>query len=100
DTARAQVEGAILMGLGAALFEEITLEDGAVVETNFPDYSIMTMAEAPAIEVHFVGSDGAWGGLGEPGLPPAAPALCNALFAAGGKRVRSLPIRRAVQETS
>ncbi len=100
DTARAQVEGAILMGLGAALFEEITLEDGAVVQTNFPDYSIMTMAEAPIIEVHFVGSDGAWGGLGEPGLPPAAPALCNALFAAGGKRVRSLPIRRAVQETS
>ncbi|BCH28400.1 oxidoreductase subunit beta [Mesorhizobium sp. L-8-10] len=100
DTARAQVEGAILMGLGAALFEEITLDGGAVVETNFPNYPIMTMGETPAIEVHFVSSDGAWGGLGEPGLPPAAPALCNALFAAGGRRIRSLPIRRALEETS
>ena len=96
DTARGQVEGAILMGLGAALFEEITIEDGAVVEANFPDYPIMTMAQAPEIEVHFLSSDGPWGGLGEPGLPPAAPALCNALFAASGKRVRSLPIAKAL----
>lgn len=100
DTARAQVEGAVLMGLGAALFEEISLEGGAVAETNFPDYPMMTMAEAPVIDVHFVPSDGAWGGLGEPGLPPAAPALCNAFFAAGGKRVRSLPIRRTIGGTS
>ena len=96
DTARSQVEGAILMGLGAALFEEITIEDGAVAQANFPDYPIMTMARAPEIEVHFLSSDGPWGGLGEPGLPPAAPALCNALFAATGKRVRTLPITKAL----
>ncbi len=96
DTARSQIEGAILMGLGAALFEEITLEGGAVAQTNFPDYPIMAMAQAPEIEVHFLSSHGPWGGLGEPGLPPAAPALCNALFAVTGKRVRTLPISKAL----
>ena len=96
DTARQQIEGAILMGLGAALFEEITIEQGAVMQENFPDYPIMSMASAPEIEVHFLTSDGPWGGLGEPGLPPVAPALCNALFAATGKRIRTLPVTTAV----
>jgi isoquinoline 1-oxidoreductase beta subunit len=98
DTARQQVEGAILMGLGATLFEEITIEHGAVAQTNFPDYRIMTMADVPAIDIHFLSSGGQWGGLGEPGVPPAAPALCNAVFAASGRRVRSLPIARGAGE--
>ena len=93
DTATAQVEGAIVMGLSAAIGEEITIADGAVVQENFPAYPIMTLAQAPPrIDVHFVRSDGPWGGLGEPGVPPVAPALANALFAASGKRRRSLPL--------
>ena len=100
DTARSQVEGAIVMGLSAALFEEITIEGGAVVEKNFPDYPIIGMSDVPEIEVHFIASDGIWGGLGEPGLPPVAPALCNALFVASGRRVRSLPVMTALRETA
>ena len=92
DTARQQVEGAIIMGLSAALREEITLADGAVVEQGFNDYPIFTMADTPHIDVVFLKSDGPWGGLGEPGLPPAAPALANAVFAATGERHRTLPI--------
>jgi isoquinoline 1-oxidoreductase beta subunit len=93
DTATAQVEGAIVMGLSAAMGEEITLEGGAVVQENFPDYPIMTLASTPLrIDVHFVRSDGPWGGLGEPGVPPVAPALANALFAVSGQRLRSLPL--------
>ena len=93
DTAQQQVEGAILMALGAAIGEQITIERGVVQQANFPDYPIMGMARVPAaIEVHFASSDAPWGGLGEPGVPPVAPALANALFAATGKRVRTLPV--------
>ncbi|MBX3501190.1 MAG: xanthine dehydrogenase family protein molybdopterin-binding subunit [Alphaproteobacteria bacterium] len=93
DTAQQQIEGGILMGLGAAIGERITIERGMVQQVNFPDYPIMSMARTPpAIEVHFVASDAPWGGLGEPGVPPVAPALANALFAATGKRVRRLPV--------
>jgi isoquinoline 1-oxidoreductase beta subunit len=95
DTALQQVEGAIIMGLSAAMREEITLSDGVVVEQSFRDYPIFTMADTPAIQIRFLESDGAWGGLGEPGLPPAAPALANAVFAATGRRIRDLPILRA-----
>lgn len=98
DTARQQVEGAIVMGLSAALFEEITLREGAVAQSNFYDYRILTLAETPAIEVRFLESDAAWGGMGEPGLPPVAPALANALYALTGRRVRALPIARALAE--
>jgi isoquinoline 1-oxidoreductase beta subunit len=93
DTATQQVEGAILMGLSAAIGEQITLERGAVVQTNFPDYPMLTLAQTPPrIDVHFIRNSGPWGGLGEPGLPPAAPALANALFAATGTRFRTLPL--------
>ena len=92
DTARQQVEGAIVMGLSATMREEITLADGAVAEQGFNDYPIFTMADTPRIDIVFLKSDGPWGGLGEPGLPPAAPALANAVFAASGKRQRSLPL--------
>jgi isoquinoline 1-oxidoreductase subunit beta len=87
-----QVQGGILMGLSAALREEITMEDGAVRQQNFPQYPILTLAQTPVIEVHFLDTGAAIGGLGEPGLPPVAPALCNAVFALTGKRVRQLPL--------
>jgi isoquinoline 1-oxidoreductase subunit beta len=91
--AEAQVQGGIIMGLSAALGEAITLDKGAVVQSNFSDYSILKLAGAPeSIDVHFIESGANMGGLGEPGLPPAAPALANALFAVTGKRIRQLPI--------
>ncbi len=90
--AEAQVMGSIVMGLSAALSEGITLDKGAVVQRNFNDYPIMKLAETPAIDIKFFESDGEIGGLGEPALPPVAPALVGALFAASGKRHRQLPV--------
>ncbi|MFM9851319.1 MAG: molybdopterin cofactor-binding domain-containing protein [Sphingomonadaceae bacterium] len=88
-----QIQGGIVMALSTALGEAITLDKGAVVQSNFADYPILKMEGAPAsIDVHFIDSGADMGGLGEPGVPPAAPALANALFAATGKRVRTLPI--------
>ena len=86
--------GGIVMGLSAAMGEAITIAKGAVVQKNFFDYPILKLADAPAINVHFIASGATMGGLGEPGVPPVAPALANALFAATGRRVRQLPIRR------
>jgi isoquinoline 1-oxidoreductase beta subunit len=92
--AEAQVQGAIIQALSTAIGEEITLEKGAVVQSNFADYPILKMADAPpVIDVHFIESGAKMGGIGEPGVPPASPALANALFAATGTRVRQLPIR-------
>ena len=92
--AEAQVMGGIVMALSVALGEEITLEKGAVVQANFNDYPILKLADAPpVIDVHFIESGAPMGGIGEPGVPPAPPALTNALFAATGKRVRQLPIK-------
>ena len=91
--AEGQVLGATVMGLSTALGEEITLEKGAVVQSNFSDYDVIKLAAAPPISAHFLNSGAEMGGIGEPGLPPAAPALANALVAATGKRVRRLPIR-------
>lgn len=92
DGARAQVESGVIYGLTAALFGEITIEDGAVVQENFPDYDAVRLAQAPEIDVHFIESGEALGGLGEPGTPAIAPAVSNALFALTGRRVRSLPL--------
>jgi isoquinoline 1-oxidoreductase subunit beta len=90
----AQIMGGIIMGLSSAIGEEITLEKGAVVQSSFPDYPVMKLADSPpVIDVQFIESDAPMGGLGEPGVPPAAPALANALFAITGQRVRQLPIK-------
>jgi isoquinoline 1-oxidoreductase beta subunit len=92
EGARAQVEGAITMGLSAALGEEITVTGGRVDQGNFDRYQLLRMPQAPAIEVYFVPGDPKPRGLGEPALPPAAPALANAIFHASGRRIRRLPI--------
>jgi CO/xanthine dehydrogenase Mo-binding subunit len=89
----AQVSGSVIAGLGAALGEEIVLEEGRVVSGNFRDYRMIRMAQAPVVEVHIVPSSGDPGSVGEPALPPIAPAVANALFALTGTRVRKLPIR-------
>ena len=90
-----QVQGAIIEGLSAALFGDITVRDGVVEQSNFHDYRFCRMAQTPAIDVHFVDSADAPRGLGEPPLPPVAPAICNAIFAATGRRVRELPIGKS-----
>jgi isoquinoline 1-oxidoreductase beta subunit len=93
DTATAQIEGGIIFGLSAALFNEITIQDGRVAQSNFSDFPLPKIADAPRIKVEFIQSNAALGGLGEPGVPPIAPAVANAVFALTGKRVRSLPLR-------
>jgi isoquinoline 1-oxidoreductase beta subunit len=92
DTARQQVEGSIVMGLSVALHERITLKDGAVEERNFDRYRVLGLAHTPAIDVHFVGGPVVLGGLGEPAMPPVAPALGNALASAKGIRLMHLPL--------
>ncbi len=90
----AQMESGIVFGLSAALHGEIGIANGRVEQSNFHDYDVLRMPDAPAIEVHIVNSGVEHlGGVGEPGTPPIAPAVCNAIFAATGKRVRALPIR-------
>ncbi|HKM90335.1 MAG TPA: xanthine dehydrogenase family protein molybdopterin-binding subunit [Candidatus Acidoferrales bacterium] len=93
NTIEAQIQGAVIFGLTAALRGEITLENGRVQQSNFNDYPMLRIYECPEIEVHIVASTDKQGGIGEPGVPCAAPALCNAIFAATGKRIRRLPIR-------
>jgi isoquinoline 1-oxidoreductase beta subunit len=93
DGVKAQIEGAIIFGLTAALKTEITFKNGRVQQSNFDDYPMVRMMEAPEIEVHIVPSEQPPTGVGEPGVPPVAPALANALFAVTGHRVRRLPIR-------
>jgi isoquinoline 1-oxidoreductase beta subunit len=93
DMVRAQMESGIIFGLSAALYGEITLKDGQVVQSNFHDYPILRINETPKIEVHIVPSSEKPTGVGEPGVPPIAPAVANAVFAATGKPVRRLPIK-------
>ena len=84
-----------LMGASAALFQELTFENGRLQQTNFHTFPVMRMNETPEIESYLVDSTEKSGGIGEPGVPCAAPAICNAVFAATGKRIRRLPIRMA-----
>jgi isoquinoline 1-oxidoreductase beta subunit len=96
DIATAQMEGAVIMGLGLALNTEISFKDGAVVNSNFHNYPVLRIREAPLeINVAFIGQENSPTGLGEPGVPTLAPALTNAIYAASGKRHRSIPIKSA-----
>jgi isoquinoline 1-oxidoreductase beta subunit len=93
DRVRAQMEGGVVFGLSLALHGEITMRDGAVEQANFNDYPILRLNESPEIHVHLVESSELPTGVGEPGVPPLAPALANAVYAATGRRIRELPLR-------
>jgi isoquinoline 1-oxidoreductase subunit beta len=92
DTVRAQIQSAIIFGITAALYGQITLKDGRVEQTNFDTYQMLRMNEAPAIEVYIFQSSEPPGGMGEAGTSAIVPAVTNAIFAATGKRLRKLPI--------
>jgi len=96
QTITRQIEGAIVYGLSAALYGKITHKDGRVEQGNFHDYPVLRIGEMPKVEVHILPSGEAPGGIGEPGTPPIAPAVCNAIFAATGVRLRQLPIDTAL----
>jgi isoquinoline 1-oxidoreductase beta subunit len=96
DRVRAQMEGSIIFGMSLALYGSITMRNGATVQSNFRDFRLLRIADAPrAIHVDIVKSDVLSGGAGEPGVPPVAPAIANAVFALTGKRVRDLPLSAA-----
>ena len=95
DTVAAQMEGSIIFGLTCALKNEITITGGKVDQDNFSNYPMLRISEAPRVEVYTVPSAEAPGGIGEPGVPPIAAAVANAVFAATGQRLRKLPFRLA-----
>jgi isoquinoline 1-oxidoreductase subunit beta len=92
-TVELQTQSAVVYGLTAALFGEINIKKGAAEQSNFHDYEMLRMADMPRVETIILPSEGFWGGVGELALPPLAPALCNAIFSATGKRIRSLPMK-------
>ncbi|HXE74977.1 MAG TPA: molybdopterin cofactor-binding domain-containing protein [Candidatus Xenobia bacterium] len=94
EIVKAQLESGVVYGLSAALKGEITIENGAAVQSNFHDYDVLRIDEMPKVEAYIVPSDAPPTGVGEPGVPPIAPAVANAIYAATGKRIRRLPIRR------
>jgi isoquinoline 1-oxidoreductase beta subunit len=97
DRARSQLEGAVIMGLANAIYGQVTFKNGRAEQSNYGDYRILPIGMAPrAIDVQIVQNEQAPGGVGEPGVPPIAPALCNAIFSATGKRLRALPIGERV----
>jgi isoquinoline 1-oxidoreductase subunit beta len=100
DTVKAQIEGGVVFGITGALWGEVTLKNGRVQQSNFNNYRMLRMNESPAIEVHLVRNTEKPGGIGEPGTAATAPALANAVFAATGKRIRRLPLQKALQGSS
>lgn len=94
DNVRAQIEGSTVWALSAAMWGAINIERGRVKEGNFHDYRVLRLAEMPKVEVVLAPTGGFWGGVGEPGQAPVLPALCNALFAATGRRIRELPLQQ------
>jgi len=92
DTIEAQIQGAIVFGLSAALYGEITVRNGRVTQRNFPDYEVLRLASMPRIETIILRGGATIGGIGEVGTPPIAPALVNAIFDATGRRLRTLPL--------
>ncbi|MEZ5918108.1 MAG: molybdopterin cofactor-binding domain-containing protein [Parvularculaceae bacterium] len=92
DGVAAQIEGSVVFALTATLYGEITIEKGAVVQSNFTDYRMATLRETPPISIKILNSDDEMGGAGEPAFPPFAPALVNAIYAATGERIRKLPL--------
>jgi isoquinoline 1-oxidoreductase beta subunit len=92
DQVKAQMEGGAVYALTAALYGRITIDRGRVAQSNFHDYPMLRINEMPVVEAHILESNEAPGGLGEPGVPSVAPAVCNAIFALTGKRIRTLPI--------
>jgi isoquinoline 1-oxidoreductase subunit beta len=100
DIVKAQIEGGVVYGISAALWGEVTIRNGRVEQSNFHDYRALRMSEAPRIEVHLVRSSEAPGGIGEPGTAVTAPALANAIYAATGRRLRTLPLQPALARTT
>ena len=92
DRVRAQMEGAAIMGISNTLFSTITMKKGRIEQSNFTDYLVARTDITPDTRVHIVESSAPPGGVGEPGVPPMAPAICNAIHAATGKRIRALPV--------
>jgi len=92
DNVKAQLEGATVWAISAAMWGEITLEEGRVQQSNFHDYPLLRMAQMPVVDTVLHATGGFWGGVGEPGQAPILPAFCNAIYAATGTRVRSLPL--------
>jgi isoquinoline 1-oxidoreductase beta subunit len=92
DTVAAQMQGSFVWALSAMKHERVTLKEGRAEQRNFDSYRIARMAEAPLVETHIIRSGQPLGGVGEPGVPPLAPAVCNAIFAATGRRIRMLPL--------
>jgi CO/xanthine dehydrogenase Mo-binding subunit len=97
DTIHAQLEGGVVFGLSAALHGEITIANGRVQQSNFNDYRVQRLSESPEIETHLIASGETPGGVGETGTACIAAAVCNAVYAATGKRIRSLPISRGIK---
>lgn len=95
NTIEAQMQSGIVFGLTAAFFGEVTFTNGVIDQTNFPNYDMLRLKHMPNVITHIIESDEAPGGVGEPGTPPIAPALCNAIYAAAGKRIRKLPLKNS-----
>jgi isoquinoline 1-oxidoreductase beta subunit len=94
DTCRAQAESNVAFGLSAILYQENNVKDGRITESNFHDFPLLTIAEMPIVETVLVPTGGFWGGHGEPAILPLAAAVCNAVYRATGKRIRSLPLKQ------